>query len=39
VLYRRFHGENLSLVPEPPKNRMRSLKAKLDRERGDGPST
>jgi glycosyltransferase involved in cell wall biosynthesis len=38
VLYRRFHGDNLSVAPEPPQNRMRSLKAKLDRERAEGRS-
>ncbi|HEX2505839.1 MAG TPA: glycosyltransferase [Gaiellaceae bacterium] len=36
VLHRRFHGENLSVVAGPPKNRIRSLKAKLDRERARG---
>lgn len=38
VLYRRFHGENLSVKPVLPANRMRSLKAKLDRERARGAS-
>jgi glycosyltransferase involved in cell wall biosynthesis len=34
VLYRRFHGENLSHVGRPAKDPiLRSLKAKLDRER------
>jgi glycosyltransferase involved in cell wall biosynthesis len=33
VLHRRFHGSNLSVVPALPQNRLRSLKAKLDRER------
>ncbi len=33
VLRRRFHGENLSVAPGPPRHRLRSLKAKLDRER------
>ena len=32
VLYRRYHGSNLSVVTSP-ENRVRSLKAKLDRER------
>jgi glycosyltransferase involved in cell wall biosynthesis len=33
LLYRRFHGENLSVVPGRPENRIRSLKQKLERER------
>ena len=32
VLYRRYHGSNLSIVTSP-ENRMRSLRAKLERER------
>jgi glycosyltransferase involved in cell wall biosynthesis len=32
VLYRRYHGSNLSVLTSP-ENRLRSLKAKLDRER------
>jgi glycosyltransferase involved in cell wall biosynthesis len=36
LLYRRFHGDNLSVVGGPPKNRIRSLKEKLDRERARG---
>jgi glycosyltransferase involved in cell wall biosynthesis len=33
LLRRRFHGDNLSVVPGPPQHRIRSLKAKLDRAR------
>jgi glycosyltransferase involved in cell wall biosynthesis len=33
LLYRRYHGSNLSVAPGLPENRIRSLKAKLDRER------
>jgi glycosyltransferase involved in cell wall biosynthesis len=33
VQRRRFHGDNLSVVPGPPQQRLRSLKAKLDRSR------
>jgi hypothetical protein len=32
VLYRRYHGSNLSILTSP-ENRIRSLKAKLERER------
>jgi glycosyltransferase involved in cell wall biosynthesis len=35
VLRRRYHGSNLSVVTSP-ENRIRSLKAKLDREREQG---
>lgn len=35
LLRRRFHGDNLSVVPGPPQHRLRSLKAKLDRSRGE----
>jgi glycosyltransferase involved in cell wall biosynthesis len=33
LLRRRFHGDNLSVVPGLPEQRLRSLKAKLDRSR------
>lgn len=33
LLYRRFHGKNLSVAPGLPQNRIRSLKEKLERER------
>jgi glycosyltransferase involved in cell wall biosynthesis len=33
LLYRRYHGSNLSVTPNLPENRIRSLKAKLDRQR------
>jgi glycosyltransferase involved in cell wall biosynthesis len=39
VLYRRFHGSNLSVVPALPRNRIRSLKAKLDRDRAQRQET
>lgn len=33
LVYRRFHGDNLSVAPVLPQNRLRSLKEKLDRAR------
>lgn len=35
VLYRRYHGSNLSVLTSP-ENRFRSLRAKLERERQEG---